>query len=42
VKHANEFAADGDGKYWRYALIPDKAITENATLVGLLAAYVRL
>jgi type III restriction enzyme len=39
VKHANEFAAEGDGKPWRYALIPDKAITENATLVGLLAAY---
>ena len=42
VKHANEFAADGDGKHWRYALVPAQAITENATLTGLLAAYVRV
>jgi type III restriction enzyme len=39
VKHANEFAAEGDGKPWRYVLIPDTAITESATLAGLVARY---
>lgn len=39
VKHANQFAAEGGGKPWRYALIPDSAITESATVAGLLARY---
>jgi type III restriction enzyme len=39
IKLANEFAAEGDGKPWAYALIPDQAITENATLGGLVARY---
>lgn len=39
IKHANSFAEEGDGKQWRYALIPDNAMTESATLQGLLAAY---
>ncbi len=39
VKHANEFADEGDGKHWRYALIPDQALTENATLSGLLSRF---
>lgn len=39
IKHANEFAAEGDGKPWEYALIPDQAVTENATLAGLVARY---
>ena len=39
VKHANEFAAEGDGKPWRYALIPDADVTESATLAGLLARH---
>lgn len=39
VTHANEFASEGDGKPWRYALIPDSAITESATLAGLVARY---
>lgn len=39
IKHANSFSEEGDGKQWRYALIPDNAITESATLNGLLAAY---
>lgn len=39
VKHANEFAAEGDGKSWRYVLVPHDAITESATLSGLLATY---
>lgn len=39
VKHANEFAAEGDGKPWRYALVPDNAITESATLAGLIGRY---
>lgn len=40
VNHANEFVAEGDGKQWCYAIIPDVAVTDNATLTGLLAAYV--
>ncbi|PTR05735.1 MULTISPECIES: DEAD/DEAH box helicase [unclassified Novosphingobium] len=39
VKHANEFAAEGDGKPWRYALIPDSDVTESATLAGLLTRH---
>lgn len=39
IGHANEFAEAGDGKRWRYALIPDNVMTESATLSGLLAAY---
>jgi type III restriction enzyme len=39
IKHANEFAAEGDGKLCEYALIPDQAVTENATFAGLLARY---
>ncbi len=41
VKHANSFAEEGDGKHWRYALVPDDAITESATLAGLIATYGR-
>lgn len=41
VSHANEFAAEGDGKEWCYAIIPDNAVTDNATLSGLLSAYVK-
>lgn len=40
IKHANEFADEGDGKHWRYALIPDRALTENATLAGLTGRFV--
>ncbi|WP_152501787.1 hypothetical protein [Labrenzia sp. THAF82] len=39
VKHANEFAPEGDGKPWRYVLVPHDAVTESATLSGLLAIY---
>jgi type III restriction enzyme len=39
VKHASQFAAEGDGKPWRYALISDQAINESATLAGLLARF---
>lgn len=39
VKHANEFAAEGDGKPWRYAMIPDADVTESATLAGLLSRH---
>ena len=39
VKHANDFSSEGDGKIWRYVLIPDVDITESATLAGLVAAF---
>lgn len=39
VKHANEFAAEGDGNPWRYALVPDSAVTESAALRGLLGQF---
>ncbi|HEY8596500.1 MAG TPA: DEAD/DEAH box helicase family protein [Devosiaceae bacterium] len=41
VRHANEIAADTAGKPWAYALIPESAINESATLAGLLASYRR-
>jgi type III restriction enzyme len=41
IKHANEFAAEGDGKPWQYALIPDVAVNEGATLAGLVAKFGR-
>jgi type III restriction enzyme len=39
VNAANKVAADTGRKPWRYALIPDDAITHNATLEGLYATY---
>lgn len=39
ISHANDFADASGGKRWRYALVPDGAMTESATLGGLLAAY---
>lgn len=39
VKAANTVAGETGRKPWRYALIPDHAITHSATLEGLLATY---
>jgi type III restriction enzyme len=35
AEHANEFAADGDGKRWSYALISERALTQALTWSGL-------
>jgi type III restriction enzyme len=37
---ATAFAADGTGKPWAYALIPDDQIIGSATLDGLVAKFV--
>lgn len=37
--HASAWERTVNGKPWRYLLVPDSAITGNATLQGLLAAY---
>jgi type III restriction enzyme len=39
VKHANQFIDESDGKAWRYALVPDTAVNEGATLAGLMAKF---
>ena len=39
VGHANDHARATGRKPWRYALIPDDAVTANATLAGLMATY---
>jgi type III restriction enzyme len=38
-KHATEQAQQGDGKKWRYLLIPHDAITANMTLEGLASRF---
>ncbi|QKS00127.1 DEAD/DEAH box helicase family protein [Sphingomonas sp. CL5.1] len=37
VMNANQFAAEGDGKEWGYALLSEHDVTESMTLAGLLA-----
>jgi type III restriction enzyme len=39
VGYANERAGENGGKRWRYLLIPHDAVTENASLAGLVATY---
>lgn len=39
VKYANEHAAVNGGKSWGYLLVPGDAITESATLAGLIASH---
>ena len=39
VKHVNYFISDGDRKRWAYFLIPDSALSEGATLAGLMATF---
>ena len=41
VKHANEHADANGGKSWGYLLLPGDAITESATLAGLIASHRR-
>jgi len=36
VANANQFAAEGDGKQWGYALLSEREVTESLTLAGLL------
>ncbi len=36
VANANQFAAEGDGKQWGYALLSERDVTESLTLAGLL------
>lgn len=38
VVNANQFAAEGDGKLWGYALLSEREVTESLTLAGLLAS----
>jgi type III restriction enzyme len=38
-EYASEHELKHGGKPWRYLLIPDSAITANATLAGLIATY---
>jgi type III restriction enzyme len=38
-EHASQHAKDGDGKPWKYLLIPHDAITDQMTLSGLAARY---
>jgi type III restriction enzyme len=38
-KHATEHCQEGDGKKWRYLLIPHDAITGNMTLDGLASRF---
>ena len=35
VANANQFAAEGDGKQWGYALLSEREVTESLTLAGL-------
>lgn len=37
VANANQFAAEGDGKQWGYALLSEREVTESLTLAGLLS-----
>ena len=36
VANANQFASEGDGKLWGYALLSEREVTESLTLAGLL------
>lgn len=36
IEHANEFAADGDGKKWRYVLRGDGQVRQSLTLAAML------
>ena len=38
-EYASAHELKNGGKQWRYLLIPDSAITANATLAGLIATY---
>lgn len=38
VVNANQFAAEGDGKLWGYALLSEREVTESLTLAGVLAS----
>ena len=35
AEHANEFAAEGDGKRWSYVLLSERTVTEAMTWAGL-------
>jgi type III restriction enzyme len=37
AKHANEFAAEGDGKTWSYSLLSERDVTQALTWRGVLA-----
>lgn len=37
--HASTWERTTNGKPWRYLLVPDSAITGNATLAGLIAQF---
>ena len=37
VENANQFAAEGDGKPWSYALLSERDVTESLTIPGVLA-----
>ncbi|QFU15149.1 hypothetical protein [Microvirga thermotolerans] len=39
VSYANEHARSNGGKPWRYVLIPGDAVTESASLTGLVSKY---
>lgn len=39
VSYANEHARSNGGKPWRYVLIPGDAVTESASLAGLVSKY---
>lgn len=40
-RHASDFARERGDKPWLYVLLPERSITENATLEGLLAEFRR-
>jgi len=40
--HASQHAEEGDGKAWRYLLIPHDAITDQMSLAGLAAKHTRV
>lgn len=37
VANANQFAAEGDGKPWSYALLSERDVTESLTMSGVMA-----
>ncbi|MCV3205575.1 DEAD/DEAH box helicase family protein [Mesorhizobium sp. YC-39] len=39
VKHANQISTDTASKAWGYAIVPESAVIESATLAGLMAKH---
>lgn len=37
VANANQFASEGDGKLWGYALLSERDVTESLTMSGVMA-----